>query len=91
MLKFFIRFFKNQINIPNDFNFYPIHTACIKNNYKILKLLIKNGASINLINNKLDTPLHIACKKKNFSIIKLLIDNGADIYLKNNKGNKKII
>ena len=59
---------------------YSIETG--QNN--ITKILIENGADVNLTaNTEIESPLIVAIKNKNLFAVKLLIENGADV-------NKKI-
>lgn len=51
-----------------------------------MKLLIENGAEINIKDNDGNTPLHYAAKRGFMGIIRLLVENGADINAKNNDG-----
>ena len=72
-----------NINQLNDNGLSPLHISVIKGNIKIINLLIKNGAKINILSSKnKQTPLHIAYLNNNSNsknIIKLLINNGADV------------
>ena len=76
---------KNSLNINqlNSNGLSPLHISVIKGNIKIINLLIKNGAKINMLSSKnKQTPLHIAYlnnSKNSKNIIKLLINNGADV------------
>ncbi|HBL98520.1 TPA: hypothetical protein DDZ86_02660 [Candidatus Dependentiae bacterium] len=60
--------------------------ACGKNNIRICKFLIENGASLNIQNNAGDTALHVACEKGHIGIVGFLFDKGANLNLKNNNG-----
>ena len=72
----------SNINKLNDSGLSPLHTSIIKGNIKIINLLIKNGAQINILSSKnKQTALHLAYINKNINsknIIELLINNGAD-------------
>ena len=57
----------------------PLLSAIFTKNYKIVELLITNGANVNLVNNHYDTPLIWAISIKNYKIVELLINNGANI------------
>jgi len=65
----------------NKYNDSSLHYAVrIKDNLEIVKLLIENGANINIQNNYLTSSLHNAVFLiDNFEIVKLLIENGANI------------
>ena len=43
---------KTNINKLNDIGFSPLHISVIKGNIKIINLLIKNGAKINILTSK---------------------------------------
>lgn len=77
-----------NINKMNNKGFSPLHISVINGNIKIVNLLIKNGAKINIPSSKnKQTPLHLAyLNHNNYSkdIIKLLLDNGADDFILDN-------
>ncbi|MDB2414337.1 ankyrin repeat domain-containing protein [Rickettsiales bacterium] len=57
-----------------------LYKAVLKGNTRIVKILIENGADVNLICGKMwETPLYIAVKKGNEEISTLLIENGANV------------
>ena len=74
-----------NINKINNKGFSPLHLSVINGNIKIINLLIKNGAKINILSSKMkQTPLHLAyLNNNNYSkeIIKLLLDNGANDFI----------
>lgn len=51
----------------------------------MIKLLIANGAYVNMPNNQFYSPLHIAAWN-NLDAVKLLIEKGAEINLPNREG-----
>lgn len=65
-----------------------IKLACKKQNFKIVKMLVENGANVNLKDNNGNSPLFEAIEvtRANKEIIRYLIQNGADIYQENDKG-----
>jgi len=67
---------KDELNTAGN---TPLIVACEKNNKDIVKILIKNGANINMKNQDGLTALFYACEKEKIEIAKLLFDNGADI------------
>ena len=65
-----------------DYGETLLYAACSKGHTEIVKLLIENGAIVNLLSsNEKTTPLYQASKKGYTEIVKLLIENGADINL----------
>ena len=54
--------------------------------FKTIKLLLKEGAGVNIKDLYGDTPLHFSCSYGNIEIVKLFIEKGANIYSKNNEG-----
>ena len=52
----------------------------------MVKLLLFNGAKVNIKNRSGDTPLHIAVERQNQAIVKMLIESGADVNAKTIKG-----
>lgn len=57
----------------------------------MVKLLINNGADINIIDGNGLTPLMIAVLLKEFEYVKLLVDYGCDVNIKNNKGTTALL
>lgn len=81
----------NYIQSKNYYGYkklIPLKLACGKQNFKIIKLLIENGADVNLTNEEGQTALFdaIEAKKANKDIIKYLLDYGANIYQEDDKG-----
>ncbi|XP_008552920.1 putative ankyrin repeat protein RF_0381 [Microplitis demolitor] len=71
---------KANLNINNDDWGTPLHIAVTRENIKIVKRLIENGADINSPRGSFVwTPLHTAIENLNTEAIKLLIDKGADV------------
>ena len=56
----------------------PLHLAVEGGFREICEVLLKNGASTELLDGEAYTPLHIACNVGNNETVKLLIDYGAD-------------
>lgn len=57
-----------------------LHTAVLKRNLGLAKLLIKKGADINMPAGNKSTPLHSAIfNNDNMDIVKLLVEHGADV------------
>lgn len=59
----------------------PIHQCCIDGNKKLMSVLLKGDANINVADPKGWTSLHTAAAIGNYDLTKYLIRNGADILL----------
>ncbi|WP_342255471.1 ankyrin repeat domain-containing protein [Spiroplasma endosymbiont of Poecilobothrus nobilitatus] len=81
---------KNNINNKSYLNIGCLHWASLNlkniNNLEITKLLIDNGADVNLQDENGTTPIYYAISTDNIEIVKLLIDNGADVKNINKNG-----
>jgi len=66
----------------------PLHYAVDSGNMEIVKLLVDNGAVVDLITMYGDfTPLHLAVEKNYVTIVKYLLEHGASPSLKHYSGN----
>ena len=54
----------------------PLHIAAWEGNLEIARVLIKEGSSINSLNNSLSTPLHYAVFNDHLQLVKELIKSG---------------
>ena len=64
-----------------------LHSACIHAQERLILLLIKANADVNVTNKFGNTPLHFACcTRANISTLTLLVKNGANLSQKNNNG-----
>ncbi|WP_338967567.1 ankyrin repeat domain-containing protein [Spiroplasma endosymbiont of Lonchoptera lutea] len=72
----------------NDFlmDWSPLQYAIFHGNLDIVKLLLENGANINLQNNNGNNALITAVENGHTDIVKLLLKNGADINHQNKFG-----
>lgn len=64
----------------------PLHIAAWEGNLEIARVLIKEGSSINSLNNSLSTPLHYAVFNDHLQLVKELIKSGADVSLSTKDG-----
>ncbi len=73
-----------DINLPsqNGFNVFPLHSAVAGNFSGISKMLIENGAEVNVIQNSGLTPLHSAAQNGNIELIILLLEKGAKVNIR---------
>lgn len=70
----------------NSFKVAPIHSACAISDVELTRLLLKNGANVNLTQQAGITPLHEAAHNGKTLLAKLLIDHGAILKAKNDAG-----
>jgi ankyrin repeat protein len=70
-----------EVNMPsnNGFNVFPIHSAVASNHLDIAKLLIENGANVNVKQQAGVTPLHSAAQNGNIEMLILLLENSANL------------
>lgn len=73
------------INQQNKIGYTPLHIACFSKNTKIIELLLKNGADINISDNNGDLPLHMLCKINDNNNIQILLRRGSS-QSKNDEG-----
>ena len=72
---------KNEINSEKDVGgLYPLHWAAgTKGSSKLIKLLIKNGANVDILSDDSSTPLSFAAAQNRLDCVKELIDSGGDV------------
>ena len=76
-----------NVNIPDDDDGEtPLHKACSFNNVESIKLLLDQGADVNIQHNYGYTPLYTACSNNSVESVKLLILNGANVNIPDNYG-----
>jgi len=78
----------NNVNMicSKELNATPLHFACMKNNLKGVKSLLKYNANVNTADYLGNTPLFYATENGNLEILKLLHEYGADGIRKNSNG-----
>jgi len=64
----------------NGFNVFPIHSAAAGNYTEIARILIENGAKVNVVQQAGATPLHSAAQNGNLELIILLLESGAEVF-----------
>jgi ankyrin repeat protein len=69
-----------DVNLPsnNGFNVFPIHSAAAGNYTDIARMLIDNGANVNVRQQAGATPLHSAAQNGNLELLILLLEHGAE-------------
>jgi uncharacterized protein len=70
-----------DVNQPsnNGFNVYPIHSAAAGNYTDIVRMLIDNGAQVNVKQQAGSTPLHSAAQNGNLEMLILMLEHGAEV------------
>lgn len=70
-----------DVNQPTDnsFRVAPIHSAVAGNYTGITRMLIENGAHVNVSQQAGSTPLHAAAQNGNLDLLILLLENGASV------------
>jgi NAD-dependent SIR2 family protein deacetylase/ankyrin repeat protein len=74
------------VNAQKRDGYTPLHIAAFHGNEALTKLLLANGAELNLRSRFGTTPLHIACLKGHTKIVRILLDAGADHSAEDNDG-----
>lgn len=69
-------------NFQPNYRDTALSIACEKADLAIVELLIKSGASVNVVNNLSEfSPIMVACRRGDIPITSLLINNGAKVNL----------
>lgn len=69
-----------DVNLPsnNGFNVFPIHSAAAGNYTDIARMLVDNGAKVNVKQQAGATPLHTAAQNGNLDLLVLFLEHGAE-------------
>ncbi|KPJ07485.1 Integrin-linked protein kinase [Papilio machaon] len=81
---------EHDMNQGDDHGFSPLHWACKEGHMKIVEMLIRRGARINVTNMGDDTPLHLAAAHGHRPIVQLLLQNRVDVNFTNEHGNSPL-
>ncbi|XP_031619380.1 ankyrin repeat domain-containing protein 50-like [Contarinia nasturtii] len=65
---------------------FPLYLASFYGHDRVVDLLIKHGADVNVINNTGWTPINVAAREGHQQIVELLIEAAADFNFPNNDG-----
>jgi ankyrin repeat protein len=73
-----------DVNLPsnNGFNVFPLHSAAAGNYTDIARMLVDNGAQVNIKQQAGVTPLHSAAQNGNLELLILLLEKGADVTIR---------
>jgi ankyrin repeat protein len=73
-----------DVNLPsnNGFHVFPIHSAAAGDYIDIARMLISNGANVNVTQQAGVTPLHSAAQNGNLDLLILLLENGAETHVR---------
>ncbi len=68
-----------DVNLPskNGFNVFPLHSAAAGNYTDVARMLVENGADVNVKQQMGVTPLHSAAQNGNLELIILLLEKSA--------------
>ncbi len=76
-----------DVNAPDDdLNLSPLAWSALHGQTEAARLLIENGADVNMKDGKESTPLHSAAVFGRAGVAKLLLENGADFQARNDDG-----
>ncbi|ORX49345.1 ankyrin [Piromyces finnis] len=81
-----------DVNIANWEGETPLIRCCYANNIKCVKLLVENGANVNVQEKKFGySPLMIAIENFNYNLANFLCENQANLELVNHKGDTALL
>ncbi|XP_028174162.1 integrin-linked protein kinase homolog pat-4 [Ostrinia furnacalis] len=81
---------EHDMNQGDDHGFSPLHWACKEGHIKIVEMLMRRGARINVTNMGDDTPLHLAAAHGHRPIVQMLLQNRVDVNFTNEHGNSPL-
>jgi hypothetical protein len=80
-----------NVNVKDDeYGATPLHYAAYNGHVEISRLLLQNGAEVNVKSISGSTPLHYAAYNGHVDILHLLVENGADLEAQNNGGERAL-
>ena len=75
-----------QIDRPGRGGYTPLHLAVLRQQPKIVEVLILAGCSVDVLTTSNESALHLAVRRNSAQIVTLLIDAGADATLRDRVG-----
>ncbi|GAB4224267.1 MAG: hypothetical protein Tsb005_21130 [Gammaproteobacteria bacterium] len=69
----------------------PLHSACYRRNFNMVRLLLMHGSNIEYANRYARRPLHAACVSKKPEIVSFLVANGAQVNVQDDKGDTPLL
>ncbi|KAL4706221.1 hypothetical protein ACJJTC_018405 [Scirpophaga incertulas] len=81
---------EHDMNQGDDHGFSPLHWACKEGHIKIVEMLIRRGARVNVTNMGDDTPLHLAAAHGHRAIVQMLLQSRVDVNFTNEHGNSPL-
>ncbi|XP_069682855.1 serine/threonine-protein phosphatase 6 regulatory ankyrin repeat subunit B-like [Periplaneta americana] len=80
MTSYFLDLPTININAQDSTGDTPLHVAIQLRHYRIVPLLLKHGATVNIANNRNRTPLHVASDNSMLNECRLIIAHGAQMH-----------
>ncbi|MBC7865728.1 MAG: ankyrin repeat domain-containing protein [Bacteroidia bacterium] len=85
VMKLAIKKYKEAVNMPCDIEWYPIHAAVYGAKKEQFRLLVRNGAKLNVVSNAGFTILQLAVLAKDFELVKEVYSLCPELLNKQNK------
>ena len=80
-----------DINATDKYGNFPLHVAAVFNHVKVARMLLKEGANVNVKDKDGDSsPLHFSAILGHVKIAKLLLKKGADVDAKDKAGSSPL-
>jgi ankyrin repeat protein len=79
LVEHLIATYPRDVNARGGHHATPLHTAVVKGNVDVMKLLLEHGAHVASVDRNECTPLYEASQRGRLDIVSLLLDHGADV------------
>ncbi|KAJ6037202.1 ankyrin repeat-containing protein [Penicillium herquei] len=76
----------NGYSDQRRYGWTPLYAAMKASNLEMVKLLLNNGANMELLGETGRAPLHIASRDGQIGIVRLLLEHGANVYARDQDG-----